>query len=286
LPTESGSHGSTELSAGAGSAEPLAGAGSAEPLAGAGAARPRTEAFFSELIGRDPSGRSWLSALLQATPGGESLGALAEDPGWLDIPLAVPGASGRLACLDFRAPPAREWLLWMVGHPQRLLWPEGMAMTPETERLRRVLFEDDPPGTRLGAQERARELALSTSPNVTAWWRLEEIAELDCVLSTDRLVVVVEGRPLADLTPVTGWYPARTPIVRALEAARRLATDSQRWCSLVLADPVLSEADTDAVAASLGVSAPHLGTEDQALLRSAYLGAITWDAARSAVGLR
>ena len=195
----------------------------------------------------------------------------------------MPGASGRLACLEFRASPARDWLLWMIANPHQLTWADSVEMTVETAKLRRVLFQDDPPGARIAAQERARELALTSSPNVPAWWRLEEIAPLDCVLTTNRLVIVVEGRPLGELAPVTPWYPARTPVVRALEAARKLADDGRRWCSLVLADTVGPEASRDAVAASLPAAAPHLDAEGRAAMAAAYLGALTWDAARAAV---
>lgn len=240
-----------------------------------------TEAFFGDLFARDPSGRSWLPGLLRATPGAEALGELVDDPGVLAIPLAVPGASGRLACLEFRSAPARDWLLWMIANPHRLTWPEGLEMKPETAKLRRLLFTDDPPGARVAAQERARELALSSSPNVPAWWRLEEISPLDCVLTTDRLVVVVEGRDAP--APVTPWYPPRTPIVRALEAARKLADEGRRWCSLVVGGTVPAESEPDAVAASLADAAPHLDRDGRAAMASAYLGGLTWDAARAAV---
>ena len=87
------------------------------------------ERFFEALFARDPSGRSWLPALLAATPHGRAaLGELVDDPGWIEIPLAVRGASGRLACLDYRVAPARKLLAWYVDHPEQLTWPAGTGL--------------------------------------------------------------------------------------------------------------------------------------------------------------
>jgi hypothetical protein len=53
-----------------------------------------------------------------------------------------------------------------------------------------------------------------------AWWRFEGVTRLDCVLMTENLVVTIEGKRTEGLSSSTEWYPARTQIVRNLEAAR------------------------------------------------------------------
>src|SRR4051794_16579257 len=85
---------------------------------------PLVETFFTTLIGRDQSGASWLPALLAATPDGPGLlGDLVDEPGFLEAPLAVVGAGGRLACFDHPAAPSRRLLRWYVDHPEELSWP-------------------------------------------------------------------------------------------------------------------------------------------------------------------
>ncbi len=117
----------------------------------------RVQPFFGALFSRDASGRSWLANLLRATPNGaRRLGPLADRPGYLLTSLAVHGASGRLACFEYPAAPPRDLLLWLVDHPGKLTWPADVEHSAETERLRHALIDDDPPGVRARAQERAR----------------------------------------------------------------------------------------------------------------------------------
>lgn len=239
--------------------------------------------FFTPLLERDPGGRSWLSALLQLAPrGAASLGDLAHEPGYLSISLAVRGADGRFACFDQPVSPSRELLAWFVDHPQQLTWPEGVELPRETEILRRALIDDEPEGSRLRAQERARELMAERSALSKEWWRFEERAPVQCVLSTTALTLTIGSADV--LSPSTPWYPARTQLVRNLEAARTLAGDGQRFASLLLSEAPVRGADPDALKASLAEAAPHLDEGARGELASGYLGNVTWEQAASAVG--
>jgi hypothetical protein len=236
------------------------------------------ERFFEALFARDPSGRSWLPALLAATPHGRAaLGELVDDPGLIEIPLAVRGADGRLACFGYPAAPSRALLSWYLDHPDELTWPAGAQPSETAERLRRALVDDDPPGTRAKAQDRAKDLLPGASPFSTDWWRFEDTAKLDCALLTDRLVLTIETDPLSPATP---WYPARTRLIRDLEAARRMAKD-RRFATLVLSD----DSPPDTIDEQLADGAPYLGESERDKLRDAYLGSLTWAQARAAVGL-
>jgi hypothetical protein len=233
--------------------------------------------LLTPLLERDPGGRSWLPALLQAAPRGvEALGELADDPGYLSISLSVRGVSGQMACFAQPVSPPREVLAWYVDHPDRLTWPPGAELTPEATVLRRALIHDQPPGARPRAQERARELMSERSVLSKEWWRFEERAELDCVLMTNRLVLVVEAAFDGGHGPVSNWYPARTQLVRDLEAARALASEGRRWAALLLGEGP-SEAE------GLEAAAPHLDEAGRRELRDAYLGALSWEAAAGAV---
>jgi hypothetical protein len=235
------------------------------------------ERLFEALFARDPSGGSWLPALLAAAPHGrDTLGELVDEPGWIEIPLAVRGASGRLACFDYRVAPARKLLAWYVDHPAELTWPADTRLSPTVDRLRRALIDDDPPGARARAQDRAHELIKTASPFTADWWRFEPSAALDCVLLTDRLALTIESDPGS---PASDWYPGRTQLVRDLEAAKHLAT-GRRFATLVLSD----EPPPDSIDDQLPVGAPHLSESARDELRAGYLGTLTWAQAAEAVG--
>jgi hypothetical protein len=245
----------------------------------------RVQPFFERLLRRDPSGRSWLPALLAATPHGRSrLGSLVEQPGWLIIPLALPAASGRLTCFEYPAIPPRELLAWFIDHPQELVWPPDAELSAETVRLRRALLLDDPPGSQARAQDRARDLLVTRSLVGREWWRFEGVTWLDCVLITDRLVVTVEGARTGPLPPPTAWYPRRSRLVRNLEAAKALS-EGRQWASVLLSDEPLEQGSREELQRVLPDSAPHLSDLDHAELLSAYLGNLTWREATEAVGL-
>lgn len=251
--------------------------------------RPLTavEPFFTTLLRRDASGASWLPALLAATPyGTDRLDELAQAPGWLQTQLAVRGASGRLACFEYPAAASRRLLAWYIDHPDRLTWPADaeVNVSTETVRLRRVLIDDDPPGARPRAQERAHDLLARSSGLTPAWWRFEELTKLDCVLITERLVVTIQVQRGNGLLPATPWYPQRPQLVRNLEAARHLA-DGKRFASLVLSRRPLTEAADEQLERALPEAAPHLDQLERRELHDAYLGNLTWDGARDAVGM-
>lgn len=247
--------------------------------------RTRVEPFFGALFSRDASGRSWLANLLGATPNGAGrLGPLADRPGYLLTSLAVHGASGRLACFEYPAAPPRDLLLWLVDHPDKLTWPAGALHSDETERLRHALINDDPPGARARAQQRARERARTASPFANDWWRFEIASLLDCVLITDELVITVQGRRTEPSGSATPWYPQRSQLVRDIEAAGQIA-QGRAWGSVLISDEALPTGSPEAVAASLPAAAPHLAPDERFELESAYLGNITWREACDAVGV-
>jgi hypothetical protein len=243
----------------------------------------RAERFFSPLLSRDAAGASWFGPLLRAAPyARDRLGDLVDAPGWLVTPLAVATASGRLGAFGYQSAPSRELLRWYVDHPDRLTWPADAALTPETMTLRRALLCDEPPGAQAKAQERAHELILTRPPFSSAWWLFEGMADIDCVLISDRLVLTIDAVDEGEPPPVTPWYPPRTRLVRALEAARALA-EHRRWGSIVISSRPLEQATDAYLESTLAQAAPHLDAQERAQLHAAYLGNVTWEAAEAAV---
>jgi hypothetical protein len=248
-------------------------------------AKTRVQPFFEALFARDPSGRGWVSDLLQAAPRGrDCLGELVDEPGWLSVPLAVRGAGGRLACFDYPAAPSPRLLRWFIDHPDRLSWPAGAELSAEAVRLRRALLYDEPPGAQSRAQERARELLRSRSALSREWWRFEEMTTLDCVLITNRLVVTIEAVGSAGAPPATEWYPARSVLVHDLEAARHIAQE-RAWATLLLSDAPVTGGGAEELERGLPESAPHLDEGERRGLAGAYLGNLTWEVASRAVGI-
>jgi hypothetical protein len=245
----------------------------------------RVQRLFGRLLVRDASGRGWFSELLRAAPQGrERLGELADEPGWLVTPLAVPTADGRLGAFTYLAPPPRALLTWFVDHPEQLTWPPDVELTRETTMLRRALLHDDPSGARARAQDRARELIAARPPFSSAWWLFEGMAALDCVLVSNRLVVTIQTADGDAGAPVTPWYPPRTRLVRALEAARQLAEpEERRWATILISERPLADA-TATLQHTLAAATPHLTDEERVTLAEAYLGNLTWEAAADAVG--
>lgn len=245
---------------------------------------PRVESLFGALLIRDAAGGSWFSSLLAATPFGQAqLGDLVQAPGWLVTPLAVPTVRGRLGAFGYQSAPGRDLLRWYVEHPDRLTWPADAELSPETLRLRRALIHDDPPGAQARAQDRARELIMSRPPFSEAWWLFEGVADIDCVLISNRLVLTIEAVESGRPAPVTPWYPPRSRLVRTLEAARALA-EHRRWASLLISEQPLPEGSPEHLQHGLADAAPHLSEDERAELRGAYLGNLTWAQVEAAVG--
>jgi hypothetical protein len=247
----------------------------------------RVHALFDALFARDGAGGSWLAALLQATPhGAERLGELASSPGWLDAPLAVRTETGRRGAFEYPAAPTRQLLRWYVDHGDALTWPPGAdEASPETVRLRHALLRDAHE-IRERARDRARDLINRTTSLGTAWWRFEEPRTADCVLTTDRLVIVVQGRADdAPAEPATPWFPQRSPLVRDLEAARRLADGGKAYGLIVLSGAPLPDGAPGDVAAAVAAGAPQLDPAEQAELTQGWLGELGWEAAARAAGL-
>lgn len=240
------------------------------------------EEFFTPLLDRDPSGRDWLGSLLQAAPAGGRLGELAENPGSLSMGLSVRGASGRLGAFEYPVAPSSGLVGWLIDHPEALTWPEGAEMSPASERLRRALLFDDPPGARARAQQRARELMETRSIFSKEWWRFQELGWLDCLLMTDRVLVTIDAGQGDPRAPATPWHPTRSRLVGSIEAARELAGERRWGCLLMTETPLEVEADLLSDQ-KLAEAVPHLGPADRRELRDGYLGNLTWAAASQAV---
>lgn len=249
----------------------------------------RIKEFFIPLLERNPSGVDWLPVLLRATAAGERrFGELVDEPGSLDANLTLPALEGRRTCFQYPVAPPDGLVAWFIDHPEALRWPSGVELSPEARLLRRALLYDDPPGSRAKAQSRARDLMQVRSAFAHEWWRFEELHRPDLLLTTNRLVLSFVAAEDA-LPAVTDWYPRRSVLHRALEAAERLARagdenqPERAWGTIVLCTAPLAQATTAALDESLPGGAPHRDEAGRAALAAGYLGALTWEDAAAAV---
>jgi hypothetical protein len=244
----------------------------------------RVRPFFTALIARDPSGQGWLGKLLAAPPHSAALGSVLEQPATLVPALTAPSQKGLLGCFEYPVHPPRSLLVWFIEHPDVLVWPEGQTYGKETTRLRNALVGDSPPGSRAAAQAQARALAASRPTSSREWWRFEGTSMIDCVLATESLVVTIEGKRTEPLSAATDWYPARSQLVRNLEAARQLAK-GRAWASVLISESPVSEGTDAALDSALYQGAPHLNIDARNELHAHYLGNLTWLKACEATGL-
>lgn len=246
------------------------------PLAAADTATTR---FLEPVLAEQPSGWRWFPSLLCGAPRGEHrFGALAADPGWLFGDLTLPALEGRRTCFGYPVAPPEALVAWYIEHPDRLTWPREAEPGSVEALLRRALVLDDPPGSRARAQARAREIAPMRSAFTREWWRIEETHEPDCLLASDRLVIVIVAAG-ERLEPVTPWYPPRSTLVRGLETAQRLA-EERAWGALLLSDAPIRVTPAELADAA---AAPHLGAGERAAVADGYLGNLTWEQAGALV---
>lgn len=247
----------------------------------------RVRPFFHALFLRDPSGKSWLPALLHlARCNQEYATSLAADTGTLvkDTVEKRPYADRILAhygikeialekCFERSVPPPAGFLKWLIEHPCKMTWPmDGQKKRlygDKTQRLRTGL---------IGGDIEAKSAALTglmhcgVEKSKRKWWAFEGFTEVDCLLETDKLVLFIEGKRTECLSASTDWYPLRNQLVRNLEVARNMAHGRQ-YAVLVISETAL-EPLTDTVFTD---SLPHFCGDDIRDLKNHFLGNTYWD---------
>ena len=241
--------------------------------------------FFESLIARD-DGESWLGPSLKATPHGRSVfGDVLDAAGTLPATLTAPRPkTGVRQCFEFGVAPPRALLVWLIRNPDELVWPKGQTYSEEATRKRQCLVLNKPAGTRAEVQAVAMRLAETRPTTAREWWRFEGTSMIDCVLMTERLALMIEGKRKELISAATDWYPKRSQLVRNLEAAKQLAA-GRVWGSLLMSETPIAAGSDAGLDAVMDDSAPHLTPDERRELYAHYLGNVTWQRARDAVGI-
>jgi hypothetical protein len=237
----------------------------------------RVRPFFGQLLDRDVTGESWLGALLgdpipdelRTTPG-HLQGELVECRRYRD---RVPKATVWLRrCFEHSIEPSRELLAWFLEAPhERLKAPGKWTGGAETVRRRKALLDTGDPG-HAETLEAARVALARHGPSGSArqWWAFEGFTEADCLLRTDRLTLIVEGKRTESLSGETDWLPERNQLARNLEAA--FNAGEHAYVLLAVEQPVAGLDVEEFVAAGC----PHLDADVRRRVSRRFLGQRTW----------
>ncbi len=258
----------------------------------------RVRPIFQRLISRDTTGQSWLPSVLKLAACNQPYAwNLAKDMGTLlewvvarrsfvDEVLKSRGISkiNLEECFEHPLPPSADFLHWLIGNPDRMVWPNnGRARFGNTtQRFREELFgqrgtEDADWAKREATIELSR---LGPNNSKRRWWAFEGFTSADCYFETDKLVLLIEGKRFENVSSAVQWYPNRNQLVRNMEATYQAAA-GKRFAVLAVGEGAIEEVDLDTLTASL----PHLTTNQRDELWSHYLGSTTWMAVCQATGV-
>ena len=198
----------------------------------------RVRPVFRQLVGKDPTGASWLPKILQLSKSSGLSGTVRSDPGTVlpavseKRPYADP-VQGNIELersFEFSVAPGAAFLRWLLENPSRMIWPgsEGHRVRygATTQGRREALMGlKGEPARRESQASALRALDLNGPEKSTRqWWAFEGFTEVDCYLETDKLVLLIEGKRTESLSESTAWYTGRNQLHRNLEAARDLAS--------------------------------------------------------------
>lgn len=156
----------------------------------------RVQPVFDALYRQNKTGTSWLTPLLKLA---KRPGRRVAIPNWLDPLVEAPK-------YEFPIDPPRSFLRWLLENPDKLTkFFEGVR-DPITREKRGKIFKGD----QAILQEAISELYSCDKLPKRAWWRLEGVTKVDCMLRTGSTIIFIEGKrtesvPSRDIT----WYPGR-----------------------------------------------------------------------------
>lgn len=256
----------------------------------------RLRPFFQPLLRRDPTGLSWLPALLRLSWANPDLGdKLATDCGslldWVSRRRFRPDRALRLhgiasveleECFEYRLPPPAAFLRWLIENPGRMVWPDEAQMSEQSQLRRQEIFGHH--GAQRQAQARADAIAeLNRAGSVRSngkWWAFEGFTRVDCLLETEKFILLIEGKRSEPFSPSTPWFPQRNQVLRNLDVAREAAKErNKNYAVLLMAEDHMDPISFDCLERSL----PHLPERQCAQALKHYLGCITWSQALARV---
>ena len=239
--------------------------------------RTRVAPIFDRLRCIDPTGRTWLPALLKLPS--------REPP----VTVTIPTGDLEEAC-------------W---------WPEEKRLSAPVALLRWLIENATPPestGAWGGAETRAKREALvskdpariaealnlvATAPDERAWYVLEGRTCPDVFLTTNDTVVVIEGkRTEKGPTTITSWMSVRHQILRHIDSALEVAS-TRRVIGFFVVEgdgavvpPHWRQAALDTISPdALAFSLPHRSDDERRTIANGFIGVTTRQALCGALNI-
>jgi hypothetical protein len=237
--------------------------------------RTRVVPVFDTLMDRDSSAETWLLPLLRlgSRSADRLLGVVAG--------ALIPNHPRWWGKNERRLQPPKALLRWLAGH---LSAPasDDLWGGPATRAKREHLVARDPSTI-------SEALRLLEGPFASrVWYVLEGRSQPDACLETDALVVVIEGkRTEGKATTVTTWMPARSQMLRHMDAAWDIR-GAKRVLGLMIVEgqgaaeavmPTehwLIQANEQVLPRTLADSLPHRSAKERDQIADAFLGVTTW----------
>ena len=236
--------------------------------------KTRVAPFFDWLLEEDPTGGTWLSALVSLPQHGSSVPASITgeliDSAWGENERALP------------APPSL--LAWLV---RNLKCPSSMK-ADELRPERRELIDGKPERIAEGLR------LLEDRSTERAWYIFEGPSYPDAYLATSDAIVVIEGkRTEPGPTTSTTWMPIRLQMLRHLDAAFDLAGSRALYGFFMVEgaeDGSVPKAWVEAAEQTLDPelverSLPHRSRDEREMIADAFLGVTTWQKACRELGV-
>jgi hypothetical protein len=232
--------------------------------------KTRVAPVFNKLLERDPTGRDWLSRLLQ----------LPQRFDGVEVPL--PDTPTEIVEHGWHPkeriiPPPAALLRWLVERDPAQ-WPPEFRESGKTGIPKRDdLFAGD-------AKTRQEALQLLEAAPERAWYVLEGPTHVDAYIETKDLVVVIEGKRTERApTTRTKWMETRHQMLRNLDA---VWDSGKRACGFFVVEGAgdstaipqkweqfaRETVSTEALAGSL----PHRSDDERGAIAEAFLGVTTW----------
>lgn len=246
--------------------------------------KTRVAAVFDQLYSRDPSGSTWLRAVVGLGSHADVVASLPPDPRlvhdhgrrWGDQEQSLPAPLALLEHLVRNVDPSRA---------------ESNDASENTRRKRAALAARhastiDEAVTLLPSGRRGRD-----------WFVLEGHSRPDAILETEDLVICIEGkRTEAATTSHTTWMGARSQLLRHMDAASECYPGKRIIGLLIVegdggADVVepsvhwMRESDAQFTPQMLSESLPHRSDVERASFAAGILGVTTWQAVCQTTGL-
>ncbi len=260
----------------------------------------RVQPFFRMLFMQDSSGQKWIPELLAECPINKSYAEVLSHFGrdilseslikrkYSDKVLKHHGIPAIILekCFEYRLPPPREFLRWMINNFEQIGWPDHGCTNYSQKTLDYIYRLRGDMGPYTMEKTKAETISKLDEWGIESkklkWWAFEGFTYIDCYIESSHFILAIEGKRTERVIKRSTWYDRRNQIIRNLETTQQDARRKKKEFALIL----ITETPNDPVTLKIiEESLPHFTSEERSELLKHYLGSITWKQACDATGL-